>query len=77
MRLAALKKQSEIWSGPGSYNSRVAKLTASDFAFALNSTSVTDDGAKDRLLGNAGLDWFFANAIQDLLNDRKNGERLN
>ncbi len=50
------------------YPDRVANLIAGvgpDGCYALNGSTVSDDGVKDILKGNEGLDWFLANADDD------------
>jgi hypothetical protein len=42
----------------------------------LNSTTVTDDGAVDILVGAGSKDWFFAGAT-DVIVDRRPGEFMN
>jgi len=52
-----------------SYTERVNHL--------LNSLAVSDDGAKDKLEGKKGLDWFLANDDDDDIKDLDSGEILN
>lgn len=49
------------------YAQRVSRLSSG--SFALNSSTVFDDGAADLLTGAAGLDWFFTGA-KDKITDR-------
>jgi hypothetical protein len=42
----------------------------------LNSTTVHDDGFVDELNGGEGLDWFFANLVQDDIKKKKSSDRL-
>ena len=39
-------------------------------AVTLNDLTVHDDGARDRLTGSAGRDWFFANLDCGIHHDR-------
>ncbi len=64
---AALCAIMDEWTGGNSYLDRVANLQAGVGGFALNDTTVFDDGVKDKLRGKAGLDWFLANADDDKL----------
>jgi Ca2+-binding RTX toxin-like protein len=69
---AALCEILEEWSRKDlSYSERVRRLSSG--AFALTSATVIDDGAFDLLTGAAGNDWFFAEAI-DKVTDQKNFE---
>lgn len=48
------------WSSNDTYAVRVAKLrNGTDGLPILNATTVTDDGASDKLFGGSSLDWFF------------------
>jgi hypothetical protein len=38
---------------------------------------VLDNGVVDTLNGGGGLDWFFANLAQDIINNRNNHEHVN
>jgi hypothetical protein len=38
------------------------------------SATVFDNGAVDVSNGGAGMDWFFANLAQDIINGRHNSE---
>jgi Ca2+-binding RTX toxin-like protein len=60
---AALQGLLAVWSGPGSYEQRTAAVQAGTTPLVVGGTTATvfDDGAVDRLNGEAGLDWFFAN----------------
>ena len=65
------------WTSTDSYTTRVDKLHNGAGVPALNvTTTVTDDGLRDFLLGGAGLDWFFAGA-QDLMPGKLSAEQLN
>src|SRR5205085_11128839 len=57
---AALMQLLGVWTGPGSYNDRVAAIRAGTGGVPkLDATSVFDDGDRDDLHGGPGLDWFF------------------
>jgi hypothetical protein len=43
----------------------------------LNSSTVHDDSVSDTLTGGAGLDWFWASLVQDVLTDKQTGEQVN
>src|SRR5262249_12907694 len=65
------------WNSSRTYADRTARLAAGTGGLPnLDSTTVGDDGAAHKLLGGAGLDWFFASLPQDVLVDRQSGERL-
>ncbi len=51
-------------------------LKAGPGAPKLDSTTVSDDGARDVLFGGPGLDWFFA-TLPDVLIDRIAAEQIN
>jgi len=55
------------------YTQRVIRLSSG--RFALNRTTVLDDGDYDQLTGAAGADWFFV-GVKDKITDRKNFETL-
>jgi Ca2+-binding RTX toxin-like protein len=69
------------WSGPGSYDERVAALMDPTAAVHLiadgTSPTVLNDGAADRLTGASGKDWFFATLGQDVVTGRHRSEFLN
>lgn len=76
--LAALCAIMDAWTSDdngdqAAYNTRRASLTG-----LLNTTTVHDDGDEDKLEGNAGLDWFFANitgsGVKDKVSGVKTGE---
>ena len=51
-----------MWSQTNlSYAQRANNL--SNGSFPLNATTVFDDAAFDMLTGSAGMDWFFASAL--------------
>jgi Ca2+-binding RTX toxin-like protein len=60
---AALQSLLTAWSGPGSYAQRTAAIQAGTTPVVVGGMTATviDDGAVDRLNGQSGLDWFFAN----------------
>jgi hypothetical protein len=41
----------------------------------LSTATVFDDGAVDVLSGGGGLDWFFVNKKQDIINNTKPGDK--
>jgi hypothetical protein len=65
------------WVGGGSYASRTSRLAAGTGGLPkLDSTTVLNDGAADRLEGGFGLDWYFGNIPQDTLVGRTSDERV-
>jgi hypothetical protein len=56
-----------------SYAQRIHQLSAGPFA--LNRTTVFDDGDYDLLTGAAGDDWFFV-GVKDKITDRKKFETV-
>jgi hypothetical protein len=64
----------EIWTRRDlSYTQRVNQLSTGPFA--LNRTTVFDDGAFDMLTGSSGLDWF-ATSANDKVTDRHPTESI-
>ena len=60
------------------YGGRVANLSTGgglNGIFVLNNTTISDDNARDKLLGKKGLDWFLADDDDDKL-DLKQDEIL-
>ena len=53
------------WTQPTPYVTRVNNLQP-----YANSTYIADDSGADYLAGAAGLDWFLANSVQDILTDK-------
>jgi uncharacterized protein (TIGR03118 family) len=74
---AALLQVLGVWTGSGSYATRVAALKAGTGAPALNSTTVTDDGVADLIVGGQGLDFFLGVGSQDVLPGHKANEQVN
>ena len=65
------------WTSSDSYDSRVAQLRSGSGGLSkLDPTTVLDDGARDTLAGNQGLDWFFAGENDQVI-DRGATEELN
>jgi hypothetical protein len=69
------------WTSANSYAIRVANLrsgTGLNGGYVLRvagdagtgTTTVFDDDSVDNLRGQAGLDWFFANVLEDIVLDR-------
>lgn len=77
---AALLSLLDEWSGAGSAEARMSHILSGGGAnmTLLNSTTVHDDGAVDKLTGSSAIDWFFANLAGngslDLITDKANGE---
>jgi uncharacterized delta-60 repeat protein len=69
--LAALDLIMAEWSSGRSYQNRISNLlgtgspTRANGSVFLNGQTVCDDGDRDVLTGNAGLDWFLFNADGD------------
>jgi uncharacterized protein (TIGR03118 family) len=75
---ASLLQIMGVWSGTGSYATRIAALKAGTGGVpVLDSTKVTDDGVRDLLVGNGGLDWFFGSSTTDNFAGKKGNEQLN
>jgi uncharacterized repeat protein (TIGR01451 family) len=67
------------WTSGNSYATRVNNLRlggGANGSFVLDDTTVGDDGVKDTLFGNGGLDWFLFGA-GDKLNDKASNELVN
>ncbi|MDZ4783874.1 MAG: Calx-beta domain-containing protein [Planctomycetia bacterium] len=87
---AALDRIMAEWTSTRGYGDRVANLrgdtTSSHFANRLNANyflvhdgpvaTVHDDGAKDVLTGDEGLDWFLANLYLDATDDADKKDRI-
>ncbi|MCI0684887.1 MAG: Ig-like domain-containing protein [Gemmataceae bacterium] len=84
---AALAAVMAEWTSCHSYAARVANLSGQGSSDRFNGdvfligdgpgATVHDDGAQDRLSGDKGRDWFFANldcGVRDCLTDLKNNE---
>ena len=82
--MAALDAIMAEWTSARSYAHRVANLSGTGSGPRNNgnyfliaggpSATVFDNGAIDVLNGGSGMDWFFANLVQDLLHGRHDGE---
>ncbi len=71
---AALMQVLSIWTGSGSYNTRVNTLRN---GMLTPDQEVFDDGATDLLTGDEGKDWFLFNADaggRDIITDLANNE---
>lgn len=80
---ALLRLLSE-WNAGGKYETRVRNIWAGTGKFLRNTgirlaygSTVHDDDGVDRLMGNGGRDWFFADLLLDRLLDRKRDEQIN
>jgi Ca2+-binding RTX toxin-like protein len=65
-----------VWSQPTSYSQRITTLragTGPDNYFALNLSTILDDGAEDSLDGGQGSDWFWAFGLDHV---KKQGSEL-
>jgi hypothetical protein len=66
-----------VWNSSASYNDRVAAIRAGTGGVPkLDATTVSDDGARDDLFGDQGLDWFFATG-RDAIHGKKAAEQVN
>jgi uncharacterized protein (TIGR03118 family) len=75
---AALQQILGVWTGTGSYATRVDAIrNGTNGVPKLDATSVTDDGVRDLLAGGAGLDWFFGTSPPDMLIGKLSTEQLN
>jgi uncharacterized protein (TIGR03118 family) len=67
-----------VWTGTGSYTTRVTAIRAGTGGVPkLDATTVTDDGVRDQLIGNGGLDWFFGTTPQDMFIGKTSAEQAN
>ncbi len=74
---AALLQILAEWTSGDSYAERIDKLrTGAGGLPILDATTVLDDAVRDILIGEAGLDWFFAGPA-DLLAGRSFAEQVN
>lgn len=67
-----LQKILEQWAGSQGYSDRVAGIRSVYF----NGSAVQDDADVDTLIGDGGVDWFFASVAADSLADRELFEEL-
>jgi hypothetical protein len=88
--VVALDSIFKEWKSSRSYNERVANLrgtgTGAAFASRLNANNffvtegaamnVFDDGVRDYLAGDGGMDWYFANLSLDGNDDAQKKDRL-
>ena len=75
---AALQQILGVWTGSGSYATRVAAIrNGTNGVPKLDATTVTDDGVRDRLYGGAGLDWFFGTSPPDMFIGKTSAEQTN
>jgi len=66
------------WSSSRDYAGRVERLrTGAEGLPALNSSTVIDDSAVDRVLGQRDLDWFILGLLMDAASDREEAELVN
>ena len=74
---AALLQILGMWNSSQSYTDRIAAIRAGTGGVPiLDVSTVTDDAARDQLLGGLGLDWFFS-MPPDKVNGRKSNEQVN
>ncbi len=67
------------WRSSNSYSTRINNIRnggGANGAFVFDDTTVFDDGARDTLYGEAGLDWFWI-GTGDRLKDRTSNEQVN
>jgi uncharacterized repeat protein (TIGR01451 family) len=67
------------WTSGNSYSARIDNIRnggGANGAFVFDDTTVVDDGARDTLYGEAGLDWFWV-GTNDRLKDRASKEQVN
>jgi Ca2+-binding RTX toxin-like protein len=73
----ALLDISAQWSSAAPYAARIALLKSAAYAFNLqDGLTVFGDGALDQHLGGPGMDWFWAD-MHDVLLDQMPGEQKN
>ena len=81
---AALAAIMAEWTSGRDYATRIANLSGTgsgprnngnDFLIASGpGATVFDNGASDVLIGGSGMDWFFADLAQDIINGRHDSE---
>jgi uncharacterized repeat protein (TIGR01451 family) len=67
------------WTSSHSYSTRIDNIRnggGANGAFVFDDTTVFDDGVRDTLCGEGGLDWFWAGA-NDRFKDRAHNEQVN
>ena len=75
---AALTQILGVWTGSGSYATRVAAIRAGTGGVPkLDATTVTDDGARDLIYGGPGLDWFIGVTPPDVFIGKNAAEQVN
>ena len=75
--IESLKGIRKEWTSPRTYGNRVARLQAGvgapTVALKFGSNVFADNGERDLLTGDAGIDWYFS-SIEDVLTDLENLE---
>jgi hypothetical protein len=75
---ASINSILQEWSSSRDYTTRVDRLrSGADGLPALSSTTVIDDSAADRVLGQRDLDWFIIGMLFDMASDREEAELVN
>jgi Ca2+-binding RTX toxin-like protein len=77
--LEALAAILDEWASSGSYATRTSNIRIGGGAasgFALDDSTVIDDGAADSLWGNSGQDWFLSGS-GDRARDKSRSELIN
>jgi uncharacterized protein (TIGR03118 family) len=75
---AALPQILAVWTGTGSYATRVDAIrNGTNGVPKLDATTVTDDTTRDRLAGGIGLDWFFGTSPPDMFIGKLATEQMN
>jgi Ca2+-binding RTX toxin-like protein len=75
--LAQLLAIQQVWTGPGSYSSRISLLKSGGLSPPLSVAQLLSDGVADQLFGGWGQDWFLRLATNDQLPDRTSNEQIN
>jgi hypothetical protein len=72
--LDAVAAMKAVWTSSATYDQRVSSLRTGgpDGLYAINDTTVSDDGVADTLNGTQGQDWFWAYLLDT--DDKKGNE---
>jgi Ca2+-binding RTX toxin-like protein len=75
---AALAQILGVWTGTGSYATRVSAIRAGTGGVPkLDATTVTDDGVRDLIVGAGGLDWYLGVTPPDVFAGKSAAEQVN
>ena len=77
---------SQAWTSDASYEDRVDSIqtglvTDDGSVVRLDQNgenpTITDDGERDRILGQGGVDWYFAEIGSDRIHGKRKNEQIN